>query len=399
MVLPEQYRQHLWGIIVSLLLTGCGSGAVVFAPTPLPPGVSPLAYEHPTGTFSLVLPRNWSAFTQESATLAAASFAPPDSRTPLLEIAVVDTGEAIAPENLIDIVSEYQANVRPDLLRYTEQDRQAMGDGSWRITGIRTLPGGETQPVNTFIDFNGSLVSILEVPLPDDALLRDDLQTIINTLELNPQHSLTAASLAALTDTARASLEIVQVTSWTTPERVFYIGGGVVNHSTRPLSDISVRAVLNTADGTGVAEAIDMTMGHALLPGGFAPFSLRFGQGQPADTVSYTLTAGEGNISTDVAIVGSERLAWDYETVPAPEGQVYVAIDVTGTGDRPVRDLRAVVTAFDASGQLIGAGFAESEDALAPGDTTDLTVLLAEMGGVPVTYEVNVQALPCDDSC
>ena len=71
-------------ILLTLFLTGCGSGAVVFAPTPPPPDLSPLRYEHPSGAFSVVVPRNWPVFTQHATTLAAASFSPPDSGDPLL---------------------------------------------------------------------------------------------------------------------------------------------------------------------------------------------------------------------------------------------------------------------------------------------------------------------------
>jgi hypothetical protein len=44
-----------------------------------------------------------------------------------------------------------------------------MGDGSWRLTGLRTSIGGSVQQVNTFIERAGSLVGVVDVIVPAEA--------------------------------------------------------------------------------------------------------------------------------------------------------------------------------------------------------------------------------------
>ncbi|HLV36001.1 MAG TPA: hypothetical protein VKY59_12835, partial [Spirillospora sp.] len=123
-------------LLLILWLAGCGSGAVMFAPTPLPPDLSPLRYEHPSGVFAVTVPRHWPAFTQHATTLAAASFAPPGSPSPLVTLAVVNLGQPPDSSAFSDLINRYQREIRADALRYKEESRQAMGDGSWRMTGL-----------------------------------------------------------------------------------------------------------------------------------------------------------------------------------------------------------------------------------------------------------------------
>ena len=116
-----------WFLFLIFLLAGCSGGAVVFAPTPAPPDLSPLHYDHPSGAFSVDVPRQWPVFAQNTTTLAAASFAPPDSLTPPLTFAVVKLSDSA--ESFSDILNRYQITIRADLSHYKEVSREAMGDG------------------------------------------------------------------------------------------------------------------------------------------------------------------------------------------------------------------------------------------------------------------------------
>ncbi|MGB1286699.1 MAG: hypothetical protein ACPG7F_09225, partial [Aggregatilineales bacterium] len=330
-----------------------------------------------------------------------ASFSVPDGDVPILQIAVINTGQITPDDAMPGLIAEYQANVRPDLLRYTEQDRVAMADGSWRMSGIYRLPGDGSDAVNTFIAVYDTYLSVVETRLPDDAQLQDLLQTVLNTVTVNTNAGLSPVPLNRLADAAVSTLEIVQVSTWTTERGVFYVAGNVLNHGTTPVVGMQVRAILNDTSGTGIAEAVDTVMGYAIAPGGAAPFSLRFGQGQPFESTTYTLTLIPGTADFAAAqVMPDNALRWTYEELSAPEGQVYVTVTLENQSDSPVRIPRAVVSSFDTDGRMVAAGFADVPDTiLAAGAETSTTVLIAETGGIPETFEVNVQALTCEADC
>src|SRR5262249_51939534 len=141
-------RSVIFPILMLLALSACSGGAVVFAPTAPPPDVSPVRYEHPSGAFSINIPPNWSVYVQNTTTLATAGFSAPGENQPSLVVSVVNLGADLDASTFSDVLNRYQTQVRPDLDRYTEQSRQAMGDGSWRLTGVRSE--GLPLALNTF---------------------------------------------------------------------------------------------------------------------------------------------------------------------------------------------------------------------------------------------------------
>jgi hypothetical protein len=390
-------------LFILFTLTGCSGGAVVFAPTPLPPEAAPLTYTHPAGVFRLVLPPNWSVYEQSLTSVASASFAPPDADSPLVQVASVNLGRAIGVDELVPLMEQYQTQVRPDLQRYTEQERTAMSDGSFRISGLRSTPSGTPQPVNTFIQRDGAFFSVIQVTVPADAARRTQIQTIVNTFDVLPEQAdLPVAALSDLSATAAAPLEIANVATWTTSQGVFYITGEVVNNSDAAVSDVPVQASLLTATGAEAAGAVNTVMGYAIAPGGFAPFGLRFGQGQPPEAERYTVAIGSDSWQPEqpVEFVGAPVLQWTDSTEYTSDGNLFISGSITNTGDEPVRQARAVVTVFDDGGRVIGAGFSDADSTvLEPQSGTSFTVLINELGGNAANYIVDVQALPCDEAC
>ncbi len=383
--------------IMLLCLTGCGSGAVVSAPTPLPPDVSPLRYEHPSGAFSLVVPRTWPVYEQNTTTLASTTFSMPGTTQPLLTVAVMNLGRTLEPAAFGDLITQYQTNIRADIGRYTEQNRQAMGDGSWRITGLRSLIGGNTQPINTFVEQEAGFIAVLDalVPPDPDQLLR--FQDILNTFQINPQAELQPAELSVLVATASAELDVLRVSTWTTPAGVFYITGEVGNYGSLPAVNLPVQAVLYTTDGLPVAEAVDMPMGYAVLPGEFMPFSLRFGQGQPSLSTTYEITLGspDWQAESDLVINEQDALTWTDESHYNEQGELTVSGTVTNTSAGTLRNLRAVVTLFGADQTVIGARFIDLTGVeLAAGESAPFEIAVPEIGGDPAEYIVTIQAVP-----
>lgn len=384
-------------IVVMLgLMTGCSSGAVVFAPTPLPPDLSPLVYTHPSGVFSVAVPRNWSVYEQNTTIVASAAFSAPAENESAVRFAVLNTGDSVDSSELATIMDQYQKQLRPDAVSYTEVNRQAMGDGSWRLTGLRTTVGGLTQQLNTFVQQLDGYLGIAEVIVDSDSARTAQLQQIVNTFTLNTQALLEPAEPAALAYATTSDLDFLHVATWSTPNGVFFITGEVSNRGAILLTDIPVRAVLQTADGVPVAEAVDVVMGYGLPPGGFAPFSLRFGQGQSALTTQYELSIGGDDWlpETDRLIYGQDELMWDDESNFLPEGSMVIEGSVTNIGTKPVTAPRAVVTVFDSGGSVIAAGFTDLSVALNPGDSADYRLVIPDLGGQPVNYITMLQGLP-----
>jgi hypothetical protein len=191
------------------------------------------------------------------------------------------------------------------------------------------------------------------------------------------------------------SLEILHVTTWTTPAGVFFITGEVGNYGSTWAENVPVRAVLNTVDGLPVAEATDTVMGYGIPPGGFAPFSLRFGQGQSAITASYELSLGgaDWKPGETQTIYGQETLKWSDDSTVESDGRLLITGTVTNDGGELVRNLRAVVTVFDTTGGVIAAGFADVTPGLNAGASADFNIVVPEIGGTPVNYIVSVQGL------
>jgi hypothetical protein len=382
-------------LLLVLILSACSGGAVVFAPTPPPPDLSPLLYNHPSGVFSVSVPRNWSVFAQNTTVLAAAAFAAPGADEPALRFAVVNLGKRLDSGELGDLMNQYQTQIRPDAPRYNETGRQAMGDGSWRLTGLRHAEGGLTRPVNTFIQQSGNLLGVIDVLVPDSAAGQSELQAIVNTFSIHNDAPLQTSEASALASVTANSLEIVHVSTWSTGSGVFFITGEVGNYGSTWAENVPVRAVLNTADGLPVAEATDIVMGYGIPPGGFAPFSLRFGQGQSAITAGYELSLGgaDWNPGETQTIYGQEALKWSDDSTVESDGRLLINGTVTNDGEDMVRNVRAVVTVFDAAGNVIAAGFSDVTPGLNAGASADFNIAVPEIGGTPVNYIVSVQGL------
>ena len=390
-------------LLMALVVAGCSSGAVQFAPTPLPPELNPTVYEHPSGAFSVVLPPNWSVFSQNLTTLASASFAPPESDTPLLRIAVVNLGYEIEANDMGELLLQYQTQIRPDIDRYTEQDRKSFSDGSWRLTGLRTVAGGNTQQINTFIERKGSLFGVIEVTVPTETAQRADIQRIINTYTLQSSADLPVSDISALATSSDSPLEVVNVSTWTTPDGVLYVTGEVTNHGEEVVSRIPVRALQIDANGIGLAEAVDVVMGYTLRPETFLPFSLRFGQGQVEGATRYGVIIGDDEWNPDdiIEIIGEEMFDWTDESNFNETGQLFINGEITNNSLEDAKDTKIIVTVFDDNQNVIASAFHDVQPAiLAAGETTDYSLLVPDVGGTPATYILTVQALPCgEDGC
>lgn len=380
-------------LLLVLLLTACSGDAVVFAPTPPPPDLSPLPYAHPSGVFTVIAPRNWAIYETNTPTLAATAFSRPGESDPALTVAVVNLGAALSDDAFGALLDRWQTQLRPDAGRYVEVSRQAMGDGSWRMTGARTLASGEAQSLNTFIQRAGDRLTLIEVVLPDDAGEQAQMGQIVNSVVVNPGAPLEASGVEILANARPASIGVIHTFAWTTDEGVFFITGEVANFGGATLVDLPVRATLLSADGGVLAGAEDVAMGYGILPGGFAPFSLRFGQGQPTGSLRFAVQIdGGGGAADGRALVSEAQFRTQDESTFDSLGRFVVSGEIEHIGETTAVSPRVVVTVFDAAQNVIAASFADvGVDQLAPGERARYAVAIPELGGEPATFSVMVQ--------
>lgn len=388
----------VWGVMWALAACA-GDGAVVFAPTPRPPDMSPVRYQHPSGAFSVIAPRQWTVSEQYADTLAAVAFSAPDDSTPRLHLTAIRTTlSSDDVGNVQALLDTYQTGVRPDWVRYTEQSREAMGDGSWRMTGLRRTAGGLTEQVNTFLTFDSGLVMVAEIVLSDDFTLNDQLESALNTVEVYAENALVETPLDTLRFAVTRPYQALNVHGWHASDGVFFITGEVANYGGQTVADLPVRVVLYTSDGRAVAEAMDVVMGHGISSGGFMPFSLRFGGGQPALTDRYALfIGGEGwQNEADVGVYGADVLQVDEQSTLSDDGQLRISGTVTNTSaDVFVYLPRVTVTVFDDLQRVIGAGFHDLDAVeLPPNASAPFEMVLPALGGLPERYLVTAQGLP-----
>lgn len=382
-----------------LLLSACGAGgAVVYAPTAPPPDLSPIVYTHPGGVFSLRVPPNWGVHVQNTTTLATAAFSAPGASAPMLQVVVMNLGERLDSEGFTTALNRYQRELRRDLTHYKEESRMAMGDGSWRLTGLYHAPGGETQQVNTFVQQTGDYFTVIEALIPADAALLTELERVVNSVQVNPENALEVAPLNVLVSATSQTLEALNLLTWTTPTGVFFVTGEVGNYGPTPLRDIPVKVILISDNGLPVAEAADTLMSEFLMPGGFAPFSLRFGQGQPALTQRYELIVGgeewtRAEVPDMTMIAGPESLSWTDESHFNENGDLLITGELHNNGGQAVHRPRVVVTVFNADQAVIGAGFMTLAPMLGAGDSAPFQVVIPDLGGDPAQYIVTAQGV------
>jgi hypothetical protein len=191
---------------------------------------------------------------------------------------------------------------------------------------------------------------------------------------------------------------VANLNDWRTPDGVYFITGEITNHGSVTLGSIPIRVDLQEEDGTSVVGAVDKVMGYGVPPGDFAPFSLRFGQGQPLSAVQYALVIGENwqpQESAPPVLIGRQALTWTDDLNISEEGNLQIEGTLTNTGTGTVRDPLATITVFDAAQNVIGARYETIlEGDLPAGESVSFQFSMTELGGDPASYFVNIQALP-----
>jgi len=387
-----------WLCFSAGLLTACDNqGAVVFAPNS-DDSLQLATYTHPSGVFSLDVPPEWVTYPQTTDNLAAVTFSLPGMPTPHMTIAVIQLDETDRATDFTVLLDAYQQGVRVDATSSVEQSRQALPDGSWAITGLRIGIDGTLQTVNSFVVRDEAIFSVIEVILPLDEATAALVELAANTFRVNPGAAeLTPTSLLTLSTINIAPIEAINIATWTTDNGVFFITGEVANHTREAIAPVPIRLTLQDDNGAVIGEAFDASMGHGIAAQGFAPFSLRFGEGMPSDLAAFSVSLGDDvwqATFADADFIQGDSLTGVSNTSLATDGQLTVEGTVTNNGTQAVSDVLVVITVFDDQQRVIaGRFFPVSETPLTPGETIDYAVLVPELGGNPSDFIVELQGV------
>jgi hypothetical protein len=371
-----------------LTLTACQSGAVIFEPTPLPPDQSPLLYQHPSGAFRISVPQDWILHEQINAQLASVTFTPPNASAPALTVGVIQLADHW---ETLPLIEQYQTVIRPNADGYDEQDRILMPDGSWRIVGLREVAGGLHQPVNTFFQRIDNLIAVVEIRLMNDPTRLHELETAVNTLQLNPDHRLDPTAIEMLGFISPADVQVIEFNAWTTAQNVYYVAGSVRNTTPDDLAHVPVLVSLTNDQGETIISAFDDTMGYSLPSGGTAPFSVRFGEGQPNEATRFQITVGAGTPLTRQ--VNHDGLQWqEREIALTDNGHQIITGEIVNQSGVTLYDPQLIVTVFGAGDVIIGTGFITFHDgAFEPEASAPVIMRIQDLSGTPTSTLLTLQ--------
>ncbi len=389
----ERVRRLLWAWL-TLVLAGCAAlGGPPATPTP-DPGRT---YVHPGGVFSLVLPPAWMVGDLSSGGTLLMTFAPPEATRPPLTVYVVRLASPLDGTAFGAAMGSYLRS--PHNWTLNVVDQQAMGDGSWRVTGVRQVRG-QALPVNIFMLREGPFFAALEVIVPSgDPFLLSLLSLMVNSYRLYPEAPWpvgTVGDFPPLDDNllvAGGNLSFSALATWTDAEGGFHLGGQVANHAPYPVEAVTVDAVLLDAAGNVLAAGNAPLPLYILPDGELGPFDVRFPQGRPSGVARYRLEARAQQAGQVDVLLGAGAFDWEDRAEYDDSGQLHIRGTVWYLGDAPAHDPQAVVTLFDSADRVVGVTVASIGDGLlSPGGSLRFDVPLPAGEVEPVHYQVTIQA-------
>jgi hypothetical protein len=388
----------LFCTLITLVAAACDTSPVVVVATPVPLDARFRTYRHPSGVFKLRLPSDWSVRDLSHGDTIRVEFSPPGNAGLPMTVYVVNTGTVLDAASLLDAINRYQAALNGDSSVYHEVSRNAQGDGSWRLAGVRQTPIGP-RLLNTFLQADKAFLSAIEVDLTDaNDAMQQTLRAIINTYRVDPTVVIGASQIQAPEGTggnvSSGVLAFGGLYTWTNPQGAFIVNGEVTNQSGGPLEGIRITAILYDAQNNALVEQANVIPLEVLDDRAKAPFSIHFRNGKPSQAVRYELQAAARNaeyaISThlgdDSFIRGNDKAQYN------ANGYLTVGGDVVNKTQGPARYIKATVTLYNEQQQVVATDNAFlSKPELLPGETSHFEVTFYEVGGNAARYVITIE--------
>lgn len=393
--------------LFTLMLAVMGAACLQVDDTPPAPNDLALAntatYAHPSGVFTVELPRDWVVADASDEFSIRIDFSPPGAPEPLFGVYVVERSaladlvdpggppEEFTLERFIDyyITTILQSSD----VTYKELDRLPQPDSSIRISYVLDSPDRPSAH-NAFYQFLDPYFVVTRVRLPtNDPALTRTLTSVINTLRINQQ----AGWSSIYQGEGEASADAIVFTNLNTfvgRNNTFQIVGQVRNNAASSLEFVEVTAQLYDEDGRVLIEQADFITSDLVTPGEYAPFAMTFTDGAPEGTVRYDLQAtGRYAELTTQSFYGSQNFAVSQEAIFDETGLVLRG-QVRNEGTATASLVKVIVTIFDSEGRVIGTDTTlVDRQRLAPGETSPYEVSFVELGGQPNSFIVTAQGI------
>ncbi|MCC7451257.1 MAG: hypothetical protein IT324_27860 [Anaerolineae bacterium] len=384
-------------LILLLALAACDTSPVVVVATPVPLDASFTTYHHPSGVFRLRLPPDWSVRDISQGNTVRVEFSPPNNTGLPMSVYVINTGTPLDATTFLDAINRYQAAINGNASVYTEVSRNAMGDGSWRLVGVRQTPLGPRQ-LNTFLQADKAFLSAIEIDITGaaDALLQT-FRAIINTYRVDPTVVIGTNPISAPEGGAASAagmLAFSGINTWASPQGVFIINGQITNQSGGPLEGIRVTAILYDAQNNALVEQSNVIGIEVLEDKAVAAFSVRFQNGRPSQAVRYELQAAARNaayaikthLGNDSFLLGNDKAVYN------AGGFLTVGGDVVNKTKGPAHFIKATVILYDDQQRVVGTDSAFlSKPDLLPGEAGHFEVTFYEVAGNAVRYVISIE--------
>ena len=396
---------------VLLAVTGCAveepSAPSLVDPTGL------VRYVHPTGTFSLSLPPDWVVSDTSDDFALNVSFSPPNSSEPLVTVYIITTAalDRARPSNAPTQEMPNPSSVHTDIDRYVslyqglfysltdatykEIERALQPDGSLRVKFVIEAQQGTTQH-NDFMQVVGDYFVALRTRIPEKQGQLRTLSRVVNTLDVDTASTWVSDIPDSEENAASRDLVgFVSLNAWVDRNGGFVIVGQVTNNAKTALEFVRINAQLYDTNNQLLLEQDDFVSSDLLKTDEYAPFSLVFNDGLPANTARYELHASARYADfAQETFYGPENFALTSDAEFDENGVLVVSGQVRNEGNLTANLVKVIVTIFDAQQRVVGTDTTLVEQQrLASGEISTFSVRFFELGGEPNTFLVNAQGV------
>ncbi len=370
---------------------------LVIVATSAAPDAGFYTYRHESGVFSIRIPPNWVADNLPDPNGVRVQFSNLEGTESVvrLTVYVVNTGTPMTREGFLNAAAAYQPP--EDVANYGWQlieDPIDQSDGSRRLVGVRTYPTIGPRAMNIFLQGNGSYFSALEADVTDaDDPLINTLAAVVNTYRVNSSVALQIGEVTGVTSFTGV-IGFDSYTAWSDSDGGFNITGRVVNNADYSVEAVRLTGYLFDSRSNRLSEKSSILTTDILAPGEGAPFRLRFDGGRPSTVVRYELHAA-ARASEDTVLQNfygkNNFTVQSNDPFYNESGFLVVSGQLSNNGSRLVKLIKVVVSIFDDQNNVVATETVFiDKDQLLPGEAGSYEVVMYDVGGPAIRYELNV---------